>query len=137
MLFYLIGLNIKNLITFLEVQQRLIKVWKLEVLNLSDDSNVVLKTQVPPRSPNRKTLVFGASNVPPSWNTPHTQTCKLPRVEWKPNKILEKKNMKLDARLTTIAIAVEKNFKTTKEMKGRSWSYRKECYHTNAPQWTI
>jgi hypothetical protein len=58
----------------------------------------------------------------------------LPRVEWKPNKILEKKNMKLDARLTTIAIAVEKNFKTTKEMKGRSWSYRKECYHTNAPQ---
>lgn len=77
----------------------------------------MLKTQVPPRSPNRKTLVFGASNVPPSRNTPHTQTCKLFRVEWKPNKILEKKNMKLDARLTTIAIAIFKIFKTTKEIE--------------------
>jgi hypothetical protein len=57
----------------------------------------------------------------------------LPRVECKPNKILEKKNMKLDASLTTIAIAIEKKSKSTKEMKGQSWSYRKECYHTNAP----
>jgi hypothetical protein len=39
------------------------------------------------------------------------------RVEWKPNKTLEKKNMNLDARLTTIAIAICKNFKTTKEIE--------------------
>jgi hypothetical protein len=41
----------------------------------------------------------------------------LSRVEWKPNKILEKKNMKLDARLTKIAIAIFFNFKTTKEIE--------------------
>jgi hypothetical protein len=89
------------------IDQRL-KIAHIKVLNLNDESNVVLKTQgpPPPRSPNRKTLVFGASNVSPSRNTPHTQTCKLFRVEWKPNKILEKKNMKLDEKLTAIAIAI-------------------------------
>lgn len=121
MLFYPIDLSIKNWSTKIDgltqgIDQG-VKITHIEVLNLNDESNVVLKTQAHPRSPNRKTLVFGASNVPPSWNTPHTQTCKLSRVEWKPNKILEKKNMKLDARLTKIAIAIFFNFKTTKEIE--------------------